>query len=411
MNITSKKVDSTEMLLNPLKKEYFIESFWEKKHLVLRRKNPNHYSNLISRQILDFIISHAKLKYSQMRLAKNQSQSCPVTKLQEGGMIFLDYNDVPSVNQLYSSYAQGETLIVKQIQDYYQPLAKFCLELEEFFHHPVSINSYLTPPHSQGFDAHFDNHDVCILQIDGSKHWRIYGSAVDLPLVDDNSPIPKEILYNPVEEVHLKAGDLLYLPRGVVHEAWTTNVSSFHLTVGIHVFRWADLITEVITSLSRQDVRFRASLPIGFFDSEKEDPIQNKLLELTKIATDQVKAKVGVSQLKKHLIDKMNPLADGHFSCLDLVDNITLDTVVARKQGMICRVAIEGEGEGEGEGVVIQFPGNQVSAPLYLELPFQFIASQDKFPISAIPDILSNNSKLVLVRRLIREGLLTIVKL
>ena len=78
---------------------------------------------------------------------------------------------------------------------------------------------------------------------------------------------------------------------------------------------------------------------------------------------------------------------------------------------MICRVAIDGDGEGEGEGVVIQFPGNQVSAPLYLELPFQFIASQDKFPISAIPDILSNNSKLVLVRRLIREGLLTIVKL
>jgi hypothetical protein len=63
----------------------------------------------------------------------------------------------------------------------------------------------------------------------------------------------------------------------------------------------------------------------------------------------------------------------------------------------------------EGDSVGIQFPGNEVKAPSYVESALRFIADTETFQVKSLPAPLSDNSKLVLVRRLIKEGLLTIL--
>ena len=35
----------------------------------------------------------------------------------------------------------------------------------------MQINAYITPPENQGFAAHYDTHDVFVLQVSGSKRW------------------------------------------------------------------------------------------------------------------------------------------------------------------------------------------------------------------------------------------------
>ena len=56
--------------------------------------------------------------------------------------------------------------------------------------------------------------------------------------------------------------------------------------------------------------------------------------------------------------------------------------------------------------VQIAFPGNRMKGPVDIETAFRFIAdSQEAFPVRALPAILSDESKLVLSRRAIREGL------
>ena len=76
---------------------------------------------------------------------------------------------------------------------------------------------------------------MLILQIEGSKAWRVYGPEADvpprlLPLRDrfsiDSLPKPSDLL--------LEAGDVLYLPRGRVHAAEAQEETSIHLTLGIH---------------------------------------------------------------------------------------------------------------------------------------------------------------------------------
>lgn len=46
--------------------------------------------------------------------------------------------------------------------------------LQEYFGCFVGANVYLTPPGSQGFAPHYDDIEAFIMQLEGSKEWRIY---------------------------------------------------------------------------------------------------------------------------------------------------------------------------------------------------------------------------------------------
>ncbi len=393
-------------LIQPIEVDKFLQEYWEEKPLVVARNKPDYYSSLVSIEDIDSIIHFCQLKYSQMKLAKTEKESSGAENKTSNRVILLNGDEVANLNEIYNFYHQGGTLIIKELHNYWEPVANLCWELEKFFNYIVGVNMYFTPQNAQGFAPHFDTHDVFIVQVQGSKLWRIYDSYGKLPLVDkDKPPLPPEILHNPLHEVCLEAGDLLYIPRGCVHEAQTSTSSSIHLTVGIHVFRWADLIFELLMSYSQQNVSFRKALPVGFLDREETvELMKDQLPELLKLLTNSGKVEEAVERLRKRLIESIKPFPDGHFRSLDRVNQIDLDTMVAKRKGMMCRIA------REENSVVIEFPGNRIKGPAYIEAALRFIADSSKdFPVRALPNSLSDKSKLVLVRRSIREGLLTIV--
>ena len=102
-----------------------------------------------------------------------------------------------------------------------------------------------------------------MLQIAGSKHWRIHQPPFPLPHLsqpfDPRSYAPS----GPLFELDLVPGDLLYLPRGFVHTTTTSGRSSVHVTLGITVYTWVELLTEWAQS-SKQNRSFRRALPPGF---------------------------------------------------------------------------------------------------------------------------------------------------
>ena len=52
-------------------------------------------------------------------------------------------------------------------------LALFCRMLGPELGRSFQTNAYLTPPYGQGYLPHWDNHEVFILQVMGSKRWNI----------------------------------------------------------------------------------------------------------------------------------------------------------------------------------------------------------------------------------------------
>jgi len=148
---------------------------------------------------------------------------------------------------------------------------EFCQRLAAELGHPVQANAYVTPPQNQGFSAHYDVHDVFVLQIDGEKQWRISPPVLESPLRDQpwsdrKSEVEKQAQQPPMLEAVLRPGDCLYLPRGYLHAATALGGVSTHLTLGIHVwtrFALAERVVDQVLRTLAGDPAMRASLPMG----------------------------------------------------------------------------------------------------------------------------------------------------
>ena len=155
---------------------------------------------------------------------------------------------------------EGCTLQVHQPQRWNDRLWKVCAALEEELGCLAGCNAYITPPGQQGLAPHFDDVDLWVCQTEGSKHWRVY-SQVGVGLKASEGPLfgrdlaeicatcssgdldPEQFAENGVNllmEVTLQVGDVLYIPRGCVHQARAASGpdgGSCHVTISTHQ-RW-----------------------------------------------------------------------------------------------------------------------------------------------------------------------------
>ena len=142
--------------------------------------------------------------------------------------------------RVLAEWEAGATIVLQALHVSWHPLAVFCRALEEALGHGVQANAYYTPRGSQGFAVHHDTHDVLILQVAGEKRWLLYDPLLELPLKHQRYSAALGEHGEPTDDLVLRAGDSLYLPRGWLHQAETSETDSLHLTVGIahaHVAR------------------------------------------------------------------------------------------------------------------------------------------------------------------------------
>lgn len=145
--------------------------------------------------------------------------------------------DVPG---LYEQLRDGATLILDAVNELHPPLQQLCAGLAVEFGAFSQANLYACWGESQGFDVHWDDHDVFVVQVDGAKRWDLYGVTRPAPLRRDREPAPKPT--QALEQIVLQAGDMLYLPRGYWHAAVGLGEPSLHLTIGLSRKTGADLL-------------------------------------------------------------------------------------------------------------------------------------------------------------------------
>lgn len=173
---------------------------------------------------------------------------------------------------LFAPYLDGCSVVVNH-GDLLSPwIACLCQDLQEEFPH-VYANCYVTPPNSQAVSPHADDRDVFILQVVGSKEWKVY-EQVPIPYPYPHEqvgkgglPIPPQVLNGPLcINATLLPGDVLYMPRGFVHEARSpSNEPSFHITIALATHDWslAGLVSTETKRILTQIVDYRQSvLPV-----------------------------------------------------------------------------------------------------------------------------------------------------
>ncbi len=165
--------------------------------------------------------------------------------------------------QLHARLAEGASLVVDAIDEIYPPIRTAAEALERFIGTPVQTNLYASWTEKEGFGRHWDDHDVVVVQQYGAKRWRLWEPTRQAPTFRDVDS-PEEPEGEPVADVVLHPGDVLYLPRGWWHSVTADQGSeSLHLTFGLVAQTGATLLGWLVDELHespavRKDVPFHA---------------------------------------------------------------------------------------------------------------------------------------------------------
>lgn len=260
--------DQLAKLLEPCLPEDFLRSSWGQTYKHVRGRS-GRFSHLLPWERLNEILRRHRLDFPRLRLTQD-GKSLPTSaylKHVQGGRQRVTIARLLPV-ELTAQLRRGATLVLDAVDELYQPLEELAEGLERAFHEHVQINAYAGWRTSRGFDLHWDDHDVFILQVAGRKRWSVYGMSRPFPLVRDVETAQKPESA-PLWEGTLEDGDLLYIPRGWWHVALPLDEPTLHLTVGIHNRTGLDLLRWLQEHLrARED--FRRDLPRFATRAERE---------------------------------------------------------------------------------------------------------------------------------------------
>ncbi|WP_434741413.1 cupin domain-containing protein [Micromonospora sp. SH-82] len=179
------------------------------------------------------------------------------------------FADVVRPAELTVLLDRGATLVLESLHRTWPPVGHLCRQLSREIGMPVQANAYLTPAGAQGFAHHHDTHSVLIVQTVGSKTWQVSPPIVTDPL--EHQPFRASMVTDehrrrfaePVLEVVLRRGDVLWVPRGWIHNGFATDEASLHLSLSLPPITPYWVATELVRGLD-VDERFRRDLPWGF---------------------------------------------------------------------------------------------------------------------------------------------------
>ena len=161
MRQRSPGVDPTlDWVLEPLSVEKFLDDIWAKDHHHIRRNRPDHFEALLPVTV-DTLLESFRHEPSAVRMARGKDKKGPDSYRLADGSLDLD--------GIRSDFAAGYTIVLDGVEKYLRPVGTLARSIEVALHYPTQVNAYVTPPQSTGLVPHYDDHDVLILQIQGSR--------------------------------------------------------------------------------------------------------------------------------------------------------------------------------------------------------------------------------------------------
>jgi lysine-specific demethylase/histidyl-hydroxylase NO66 len=279
-------------------------------------------------------------------------------------------------------FDQGATIVFQGLHRYWPPLTRLVAELELELGHPCQANAYLTPPGSQGFAVHSDSHDVFVFQTAGIKQWEVH--------------TPEG-----VEQLTLEPGLSVYLPTGTPHAARAQDTVSLHVTLGINQLTWRGLARRTVASLL--DEVPDDHLPAGYLDDPAAlaDALAERLTALAARMRDLDAHEAVEAEVRRFLTERSPRLAGGLLDSTRLAD-LHDTTPLRRRPGHPCVLL------RHGERLEVLLGDRSLDVPAHLEAALEEVRARRELRPADLADHLDEQSRLVLCRRLVREGLLEI---
>jgi hypothetical protein len=376
--------------IDPVGTEEFAAEYWERRPLRVERQGRGAFDDLLSEADVERLVCSSGIRHPAFRLVKAGETIAVRDYTEDIPWRPSAFSATADVDRVAAAFADGATVVVQGLHHWWEPLAVFCRALEAELGHPAQANAYYTPRDSQGLPVHHDTHDVFVLQVSGEKRWLVYDPVWELPLKEQRYRPEMGDPGRPVHDVTLRAGDTLYLPRGWLHEALTSGTDSLHLTVGVSVYTWLDAFRAALAACE-DDVRFRRSVP--------SDGVGGA--GLAEALADRLDPDAVARRMRRRFVRTRRPIREGRLSELRALERLTTETRVERRPTVVADLTSE-----DGR-VALAFEGKTVVFPAHARAAVEHaFAAETPFRPCDLPGDLDEAGRLVLVRRLVREGFL-----
>ncbi|RLK61218.1 cupin domain-containing protein [Actinokineospora cianjurensis] len=383
----------------------FAAAFWGARPLLTPAGwLPKGFDDLLTLADVDELLSRRGLRTPFLRVAKDGAVLSS-NQFTSGGGVGAEIGDQVADDKVARLFDTGATVVLQGLHRLWPPLIDFAGQFGVDLGHPVQINAYITPPSSQGFAAHYDVHDVFVLQVAGQKRWRVHAPVHHDPLRgqpwDQHAgAVAARALEDPLIEEILNPGDALYLPRGYLHSATALGEVSAHLTVGVHVLTRYTLV-EALLGLAGRDDDLRATLPLGIDVADPDQVAPH--LDATVEALARVLRETPVDEVVRRVRDRVwhgtRPEPMGPLAQAAAAQNAGTGSWVRLRAGLRYRL------REDGDQVVVEVPGDELTLPSSTGAAVRALLSGEPCVVGELPD-LPVADQAVLVRRLLREGIL-----
>lgn len=385
--------------------EAFAERHWGREPLLVRGADHDAFRDVLDLDGVDELLSRRGLRTPFLRLAKDGAVVDSGSFTGTGG-VGAEIGDQVRDDAVAAQFAEGATLVLQALHRNWPGVINFTTALAEELGHPVQANAYVTPPSSRGFAAHYDVHDVFVLQLAGRKHWTVHAPVHSDPLRDQpwnqhaGAVAARARDDAPEIDTVLEPGDAMYLPRGWLHAATALGDVSAHLTVGVHVLTRFALV-EALTALTARDPQLRSSLPLGVDVADPDqlaphlEAVRTALVE----ALRDVSAEDVARHVRGHVWSGARPEPVRPVAGVGFAEGLAVGDAVRRRAGLHHRLT------ERGDHVVLELADRQISLPVETSAALRAVLTGSTCRVGNLPGA-DEADQLVLVRRLLREGVL-----
>jgi bifunctional lysine-specific demethylase and histidyl-hydroxylase NO66 len=379
---------------------------WGRRPLLTTAERLAGFADLFSLEAVDELVSRRGLRTPFLRVARGGTV-VPAARYTRSGGTGAQVADQVVDDRLLDLFVDGHTLVLQGLHRVWPALVDFAGQLVTDLGHPVQVNAYVTPSQSQGFSAHYDTHDVFVLQVAGEKRWRIHEPVVpsplsDQPWTDHRAAVEERATGDAVIDTVLRPGDSLYLPRGYLHAAEALGGVTCHLTVGVHPVTRHDLLKVLIEQVAR-DEHLRASLPLGVDVADPADlqpdldaTVEALLGRIRSVTAAEVSTALATARLGARRPAPLGPLAQA-----EALHDLAPESVLAVRRHLDHVLVADG---AAGAGAVsLVLPRRRIGLGATSAKAVRALLDGARLRVDELPG-LEPDDALTLARRLVREG-------
>ena len=205
------------------------------------------YKNIMSMEILNKMLSIKNIWNNKNFIMMLDRKRINFSEFSKPNLDTTGNNLRPDPKNVQKLISKGASIILNDIEIHSPELSDLANIFQLNTNGRCQGNLYFSMESHQAFGPHCDTHDVFAIHFEGEKTWNIYEKIEKNPI---NHPIfeysAEERIKRSgklVNQIKMKPGDLLYIPRGQYHDALASKNGAIHIAFGLTYFKPIDLIS------------------------------------------------------------------------------------------------------------------------------------------------------------------------